>query len=72
MAMTEHLEFAYKIIKEKYPNEIFEPTDLYGLPFNRPAWVCGRLVEENKLEDKTEVAFADGFPRVVYQFKVIL
>lgn len=57
MAMTEHLKTAYKLIKNKYPTEIFRPGDLYAMPFNRPQWVCDRLVEEGKLVNKTKITF---------------
>lgn len=70
MAMTKHLEDALKVITKKFPIEIFTPEDLYGLPFNRPSWICNRLVEEEKLHNKTSVDHSGSFPRVIYKYQI--
>ena len=49
--ITKHLQETIKYL----PDGWFEPTDLYGSPFNRVYWVCNRLTEEGILESRIEL-----------------
>lgn len=71
MAMTAHLEEALKDIKKIVePNQVFTPYEVSGIPHNRINWICERLKEEGKLEDKSELVLTSRLPKVIYKYKI--